>query len=359
MSLVVGHGDICSGHYYQWLLEQGVDPEQMQGRAHALTTYDGWAQVYQPMVSADMYPTNFVTERTIELLDDYAATDKPFFLCASYPDPHHPFTPPGAYHGMYSPDEIPLTGSFWDEHADSAPHYQHMVRHRGEPQYRVNGWSPTPDQFRAAAAAEYGMISMIDDGVGRILHRLEQLGELERTVIIFTSDHGDMFGDHGIMLKHGMHYRGTTQVPLVVRVPGQTPGRVDSLVSSIDIPSTILDLAGSAPFLGMQGHSLVPLIDREQRAVRDAVLIEEDEIFSLPGLDGPFRMRTLVTDRGRLTKYIGLDHDELYDFSTDPDEMVNRAGRASSAALQRDLQEQLLDAIADAVDEGRAPAYMA
>ena len=122
----------------------------------------------------------------------------------------------------------------------------------------VDGWTPTADQYRHAAAAEYGMISLIDDGVGRILAALEQNGVMDETIIIFTSDHGDVFGNHGVMLKHAMHYEGCTRVPLVISRPGQAPARTHSLAGSLDLAQTILDLADLPAYYGMRGRVSCP-----------------------------------------------------------------------------------------------------
>ncbi|NIV39263.1 MAG: sulfatase-like hydrolase/transferase, partial [Anaerolineae bacterium] len=94
----------------------------------------------------------------------------------------------------------------------------------------------TQDQVKHATAVEYGTITLLDKGVGQILAALESLELDESTVVIFVSDHADMFGDHGIMLKHAIHYQGVIRVPLVIRAPGVTPARCESMVSLLDLP---------------------------------------------------------------------------------------------------------------------------
>ena len=104
------------------------------------------------------------------------------------------------------------------------------------------------DLLSEAIAATYGMVSMIDEGVGRILARLDQLGVRDDTIVVFTSDHGDMMGDHGLFLKGFMHYRGSLQVPMVIAVPGIEPGRTTALASSIDLGA---DAEGSLRHRGL------------------------------------------------------------------------------------------------------------
>lgn len=336
------HGDQVTGHYEGWLRRKGVDPRAVQGPDNALARYPGWYQIYQTAIPEAFYPSNYVAESVVSELADAKRDGRPFFIHASWPDPHHPFTPPGKYWDMYDPADMPLPDTFNDPHRDSMPHYQQMIANRGKMLFHnVDGWSPTEDQFRHALAAQYGSISLIDDGIGRILAALEDQGLAEDTIIIFTSDHGDMFGDHGVMLKHAMHYRGCLKVPLVFAIPDGAKGVVDALASSIDIPSTILDLAGIQGFHGMQGHSLKPVMDGLAPGVRSSIYIEEDEKTDMTGAGCQTRMRTLITGDGRLTLYQGHSHGELF-ASADEPELVNLFAKAAGKDLKAAMIEELL-----------------
>jgi arylsulfatase A-like enzyme len=335
------HGDMCSGHYYQWLLAQGIDPETLRGVQNALEVFPGWGQVYHTAVPVELYPSSYVAMRAEQEIADAAADGRPFFLHCSWPDPHHPFTPPGDYWSEYDPGEIPLPESFGDAHERCMPHVRAMLEKRGTPGVPVHGWAPSEDQYRHAAAAEYGMISLIDDCVGRVLAALERAGVADDTVVVFTSDHGDMFGEHGLLLKHALHYEACTRVPLVVRRPGATPGRTRSLAGSIDLGQTILELAGLPAYHDMQGRSLVPILEDPSAGVRDGVLIEEDEPDDMLGVGSALRMRTLVTAEGRLSVYRGHEHGELYDLRRDPLELENLFGTPAGAALQARLMHAL------------------
>ncbi|MEZ5657090.1 MAG: sulfatase-like hydrolase/transferase [Burkholderiaceae bacterium] len=107
VTLTVNHSDYCSGHYYQWLLDQGADPAALQGLAAAQPYEGNWAQVWKTAVPEALYPTRFIAQQTIARLGQFAAADEPFLLQCSFPDPHHPFTPPGRYFDMYDPAQIP------------------------------------------------------------------------------------------------------------------------------------------------------------------------------------------------------------------------------------------------------------
>ena len=359
IDLTVDHGDRCGGHYYQWLLEQGADPENLQGRDNALQAFAGWNQIYQTAMPEDLYPTSYVTSRTIEALEDSARGEGPFFIQCSYPDPHHPFTPPGRFYEMYDPREIPLPSTFADPHTGSLAFYRQRLKHEGKQLFQVAPFAPTEAQYRYSAAAEYGMISMIDEGVGKVLEALERLRLAENTVAVFTSDHGDMFGDHHMMLKGGMHYEGCIRVPLLIDSPQHRPGVCSSLAGSIDLAQTFLELADVPAYHGMQGNSLVPLLEDPQAVVRDDILVEEDELFDIVGAGSHLRMRTIVTEDARLTLYQGAELGELFDLESDREEMSNRFEDVSARDLRFSLTERLTRRMMEYADESPKPTHVA
>ena len=166
---------------------------------------------------------------------------------------------------------------------------------------------------------------MIDDGIGQILGAVEAAGQTENTIVVFTSDHGDMMGDHGLMMKGFMPYRGTQQVPLTISAPGKQPGRTSSLASSIDLGPTILDLCGLAEFDGMQGRPLTPVLDDTSAVVRDHVLVEDDCPPRLAAVRRlPEKSRTVVTPEVRFTRN-SRGEELLFDTAADPDELDNLA----------------------------------
>jgi arylsulfatase A-like enzyme len=177
--------------------------------------------------------------------------------------------------------------------------------------------------------------------------------------VVFTSDHGDLFGDHGLMLKHFVHYRAVTNVPLLVHLPGSPPRRTGALVSSADLAPTLIELTGSKGYRGIQGRSLVPLLLGDTEHHREALLVEEEQPFGLEGLPGPVRMRSVITAEGRLTRYFGTEIAELYDHNIDPGELVNRAGDPEFAPLEDRLLRAMLDEMAALTDRGTAPTAAA
>ena len=210
-------------------------------------------------------------------------------------------------------------------------------------------FGPTPELLRAATAATFGMIEAIDHGVGRILATIDRLGATDHTIVIFTTDHGDMGGDHGLLLKGSMHFEGCVRTPLVIVDPTRPAQRTASLAASIDLPSTVLDLCGVDAYHGMQGTTLRPVLDDPTATVRDGVLIEDD--FPLNPIIGvfPLRMRTVVTSTHRYTR----DSDGfemLYDLDADPGELTNLAVGQRDPAARTAAVDTLVDEMTRADD---------
>lgn len=342
VELLLRHDDHGSGHYSHWLRDRGVDPATLGGPDNARQTSPHWLQIYESNTPAELYPSAYVGERAMAFLDTAQQDDAPFFLVASFPDPHHPFAVPEPYYSMYDPADIPLPATFDDPHTNTMPHYRDRLSRRGENYQGPFLFSCSEAQYRHAAAVEYGSITLLDEQVGRILTKLEETGQRENTVIIFCSDHGDMFGDHGLMLKLSTHYDGAVRVPLLIHTPDMAPGATDHLAGLIDIGPTVLELAGCESYVGMQGHSLCPLLTDPTAAVRDSVLIEEDLLNDLTGYGCNSSMRTLITPTARLTLYRGTPLGELYDLQNDPLEMDNLYGSPAGRSHQAELTEQLL-----------------
>lgn len=233
----------------------------------------------------------------------------------------------------------------------SPPHVRRMIEQRGSPRVATACWAPDEQQLRAALAAQYGQITFIDDAIGEVLATLTDLGVRDDVAIMFTTDHGDMFGDHGLLLKHAVHYRALTRVPLMVQAPMVAAGHVARLASSADIAPTVLDLAEVPHYRGIQGYSLVGAGPHE----RSAVVVEEEHLFGIEALPAPINIRTLITDHARLTLYRGHGTGELYDHDTDPDELHNLFDRPEAAALQAEMTELLLHELIDLTDRGVSP----
>lgn len=348
VNLAVGHGDEVVGHYEQWLEKRHADADSLRGAKNQLPGNQYIApQAWRTRVPEELYPTAYVAERTIKYLENYSRTDQaqPFFIQCSFPDPHHPFTPPGRYWDMYDPKEIPLPPSFHAGERPIAPHLQLLYNERAANQANRDGqrtFAISEREVREATALTYGMITMIDDAIGSILGWLKTLRLDENTVVIFTSDHGDFMGDHQLLLKGALHYRGLVRVPFIWSDPhSESQGLVNrGLCGTLDIAATILDRAGLAGHNGMQGISLLPAANGDPTG-HDALLIEEHQRRGYMGLPNNFRARSLITGENRLTLYEGADWGELYDFAADPDELNNLWKDPGAQNRRHELTEQL------------------
>ncbi len=345
IALTLGHADAVGGHHLRWALEQGADPEDLRrlGPQHARHVNEHWWQIYQPHLPAELYSTTFVAEASISAINRFAAGDSPWFLECSFPDPHHPFTAPGEWHFRHRGDDMVLPSTFSDYGTDAPSHLAHFRELDQSGLLRMFG--PTPDQLRAAAAAEAGAVEFIDHSIGTILAALESTAQADNTIVVFTADHGDMFGDHGLMLKGMMHYRGCTQVPLFFHGPNISARHTAALASTMDITPTILHLTGAEQFQGIAGVNLLPSSPVDDTHLRSCVYIEED--FPQSGLFPfavPPQARTVITDGYRLTRYTGTGEGEIYDLANDPAESVNRWADPDYRPLRGALLELLLDA---------------
>ena len=273
--------------------------------------------------------------KAVEFLRARRDRPEPFFLAVGFVRPHVPFVAPRKYFAPYLPYEnLPLPPKVpgdWDDLPKPGINYKTSVNMQLDERRQ-----------RKAIGGYYASVSFMDAQVGRVLAALEAAGLADHTIVIFTSDHAEMFGDHGLMLKASMHYRPALRVPLLVHLPGQVTGaESSSLVGSVDLAQTVLDLCGVDVFAGMQGHSLRPVLDDPTAAVREQILVEEDEPFDLAMTGGPLRMRTLITAGGRLSAYRGSTEGELYGFDDDPDELDNRWADPGSQGFRAEMFERL------------------
>ena len=348
VDLSIRHADQQYGHWRRWLRAQAKDADELIGPEHAIPAPEfeltKCRQAWRTRVPEELYPTSWITERTSAALRDCAKGDKPFFIQCSYPDPHHPFTPPGKYWNMYPPEDVPLPPSFRAAHHDLPPHVQWLRRQRDSGtavKHTQALFACSEREAREAIALNYGSLSLIDDGVGRLLAELERLGQADNTIVIFTSDHGDFLGDHQLLLKGPIHYTGLVRTPFIWKDPAMpTPRASTALVQAVDLAPTVLARAGVAPFNGIQGKSLLPLIGGEE-TLRDELLIEEEGQRTYLGFPGRVRMRSLVTARHRLSVYDGVSWGELYDLGEDPHETANLWDDAGAKKLRAELMERL------------------
>lgn len=202
------------------------------------------------------------------------------------------------------------------------------------------------EQLREIIQNYYGQISLIDNNVGRILTALEESGLADNTIVIYTSDHGDWLGDHGLVLKGPMHYEGLLRVGLIARGPGVPAGKVvQEPVSTLDLAPTFMDYAQAEPLGTLHGQSLRDLIETDT-ASREYAYNEWELLANRVGVQ--LSLRTVRTKTHKLTLELGSGAGELYDLVNDPHEMVNCFDDPAYATIRAELTAMIAERPDDA-----------
>ncbi len=337
-----GFDDVCltedhrTGPYGEYLASHGY---HVWDELHS-ASYPQHATEPSPFPE-EHHQTTWITDRAIDYLEGHP-DDQPFFLWVSYVHPHHPFNPPVPYDRMYGPEDMPLPAFDEGEVARWPEAYRRKYYALGGGHEAIGMHQLTDADWQRIKAFYYGMVSLIDKNVGRLLGTLEAKGRLEDTIVVFTTDHGENLGDHHLLFK-GTTYDPVTRVPFIVSWAGnQTPGAVrDTLCSSIDIMPTLLELAGvpcpePSP---VQGISLVPALREAGYRVRDAVLIENAGI-----------RRSVRTEDMLLTWHGPATRGELYDLGADPDCLHNLWDLPEAGERQAAMLHRLIELMAENVD---------
>lgn len=267
--------------------------------------------------ASELHHSAWAVEEAMELIASDDA--RPWCLCLNFFAPHPPFDPPPEYLALYDPDDIPdpvwATGELsW------LPAAWRVAKDR-----ELSFSALTPRERRLVKSYYYALVSHLDAQIGRLLEFLAATGKLGDTLIIFTSDHGEMLGDHGLYFKGPRFYDSVVRVPLVLSWPGVLPGglRSDALVELVDLAPTILEACGIDIPRRMQGRSLWPVLreGRPEAPHRDYVYCE---FFDSRAEYVPTPSGVMYRDRRyKVVVWHGLDHGEIYDLEGDPHELRN------------------------------------
>jgi len=359
--LVSNHSDECGGHYLQWLKKKASDWADLRDRANQWPHSYTNPQAFRTRVPEELYPTSYIRDEANAYLQERSDSDTPFFAFVSFPDPHHPFTPPGKYWDMYNPEDFEVDLPY-EAHQNPPPQLQEWKRLMDAgsvPENLQQAFMAPKRHIQEAMALTAGMITMIDDAVGGILKTLEDTGLAEDTIVIFNSDHGDYMGAFSLLLKGPFSHVSVNKVPFIWSDPqADTVPTTEGLAASLDIGATILERCGLLPYYGMQGRSFLDQVTGGKVA-RDAVLIEHEENKVYPGFERRPNIRNLITDHHRLTIYKGLEAGELYDLRNDPNETLNLWDAPGSAGVKADMMFALSQAMLDAIEPGPWPKRFA
>lgn len=353
VNFVIGEADKSaqSGHYANWLKKYHPEAvNQLTVGAALDIPPDDLDEVWKCSLPPELHYNRWITRKAVNLINKVS---NPFFLFVSFPDPHHPFSPPRPYCDRFDPNDVPLPVKQPGE-LDKMPSYYRKLFRPGKEGVLKAYWESAADaeqgflldtsdlnesSIRRAIAHTFGMVTMIDDCVGDILHSLDQNGLTENTLILFTSDHGELLGDHGLLHKGPPPYRQLREIPLLIKGPGLAHGKtIKALTSHIDLVPTLLDLAGiTYEQKQFDGLSLGPLLKGQTGHIRETLFNEYH-----PRSHQKFYNQTIQNRNWRLTLYpLESGWGELFNLRDDPLECNNLYGENKYQPVIRRLSEKL------------------
>ncbi|CAG7607419.1 Arylsulfatase [Paenibacillus solanacearum] len=332
---------LAGQHYALWMEAQGASNWKDYFMAPT-GTMDGKTKFHWPIPEQYHY-NRWIAERTNALLGEYKQSGDAFFLWASFPDPHPPYLVPEPWASMYDPEQLTIPKLTPGEHDRNPPHFG-MTQQASpdfsaykETGFGIHGYHShrrmTEEEHKKAVAVYYGMISFMDQYIGTILNRLDELGLSDNTIVVFTTDHGHFFGQHGLQAKGGFHYEDLIRVPFIVKYPGQVPaGHVsDSLQSLVDLAPTFLSLAGVPVPETMTGVDQSDVWRNPSTEARDHALCEfHHEPTTI-------HQKTYVDRKYKITVYYRQTYGELFDLEEDPGEIHNLWDDARYADIKMEL----------------------
>lgn len=293
-----------------------------------VTGYHGWVfqtdegeKLLERGVGLSANISEYFADAAIQAIQE--DSDRPFFLHVNFTAPHDPLLMPHGYEGMYDPAKIPLPPNFRPEHPFDHGNF------RGRDEQLFNR-PRTPEEVRNELAVYYAVISHMDAQIGRILQALDESGQRENTIVIFSSDHGLAVGSHGLRGKQNM-YEHTVNVPLMISGPGIPHGQVETAQCYLrDLFPTVCDLAGVEIPGSVEGKSLVPLLRGEATSI-------------YPFTVAYFRsfQRMIRTDDWKLIHYPHLDRIQLFHLKDDPYELNDLSNERQHADVVAELRRTL------------------
>jgi arylsulfatase A-like enzyme len=340
--------------YHDWLRqEKGADPVRLFGGPVAYNS---------PGVTADLQQSTWAAEMGIRFIERNRG--QPWLLSVNIFAPHPPFDPPADYLARYDPATLPPP-LFRHSDIDRQKSFAHI------PQQSLEAADPSldePDDIerdtsrlrwahrpprrfngRRAKASYYASIEFLDHQLGRMIAALEASGQLDRTIVVFMSDHGELLGDHGLLYKGCRFFEGLVRVPLVFSWPGciRQGARSGALVELVDVAPTLLDLAGIAVPPFMQGRSLANMLTGRASVDhhKNHVTAEYNDAMGSTPLSTYVHASMYRDRRYKMIRYHGLDLGELFDLENDPGEFDNLWSDRGACDLKMDLLARHFDAM--------------
>lgn len=342
-------------HYAIWMEENGCANWRDYFRS---PTGNNDEQRRKWLIPEEYHYDTWIAQRTNALLEQYHQNGENFFLWSSFFDPHPKYLVPEPWDTMYNPEELTVPSIVEGEHENNPPHFQ--LTQQRKPDFSpwresgmgLHGFSShlhDRDELARNIAIYYGMISLMDKYIGKIMDKLDELGLAENTLVVFTTDHGHFFGHHGLIAKGAFHYEDMIKVPFIVRYPDRVPAgqRSQALQTLVDLPTTFLSAAGIDIPRTMTGVDQSQVWFGQKEQARDHIIVENRHEPTT------IHVKTYVNERYKLTVYYNRDYGELFDLQQDPQEINNLWNKPEYAELKADLTLKLLFA-----EMGKEPLWM-
>ena len=262
--------------------------------------------------TGEEFSSELFTNAAIEFLENYRQ-DKPFFAYVAFTAPHDPRNPPMKYRQMYYKNRPPLPRNFMPQHPFDNGH----MTGRDE---SLAAWPRTEDVVRDQLAEYYGLVTHLDEHIGRVLKALKESPHADNTIIVYAADHGLALGSHGLLGKQSI-YEHSMGCPLIFAGPGIPKGGSTQAFSYLlDIFPTVCGLTGIRPPAGVEGKDLRPIWEGNADKARDSVFLSFAKV-----------QRSVRDERWKLIRYPKIDHTQLFDLKNDPDELHDLAGEPAQA----------------------------
>ncbi len=328
-------------NYHHFLLESGFKPDR-EILGHKVFERTTAANLPEQFTKA-----SFLGREAARFIRENAGS--PFMLFVNFLEPHPPFT--GPLNDLHRRDNLATGPTFLRKPPKNASFLHRMMADYSMQSIDHGQDLSTEAGWREIRARYWGLVTLVDRAVGRILGALEESGQADNTVVVYTSEHGDMMGDHGILHKT-MMYEEDNKVPLLIRVPWlRNEGRlVNGRISQVDLAPTLLDLMNEHIPVELQGESRVPVLRGESTLAENDVFIEwngsngrnkfdfatDIPVQTMKKVAGT-PWRTVISADGWKLNLSSEDQCELYDVNTDPYEQVNRYDDPGQRDRVRDL----------------------
>jgi len=311
-------------HYLKYLKKQGVDRFKLLKQTREDGTLFSGLQEGPQSASIPAY----LATQTIDVIKRFNGNNSPFFISCNFWGPHAPYCITKKHYEMYRNFEIEPWPNFDCDLSDKPQ----VIKRYGE--YVGTGWF-NRDNISRLIGEYYGYISLIDEEIGRILKMLEDTGELESTLIVYSADHGSSVGSYRMWDKGYGMYDAITRIPMIVSHPSITPAVSDAFVTLLDLAPTFLDTAGCAIPNEIDGASLMPILKGEKKTVRKDHIVTEHH-----GHHCPFWQRMVRTNSSKYVFNYTATH-EFYDLESDPFETKNIIYTVDRKKLKR-YEEMLI-----------------